>query len=72
MKKTVSVLLVLVTLTLLLAGCKSEPLVIKDSDTYIVVKTTQDAIGGNNDMLLIDYMKQLKEKANWNLWWKTA
>jgi len=62
MKKTVSVLLVLVTLTLLLAGCKSEPLVIKDSDTYIVVKTTGESLGGKTDMLLIDYMSQLKEK----------
>lgn len=62
MKKTVSVLLVLVTLTLLLAGCKSEPLVIKDSDTYIVVKTTEESLNGKTDMLLIDYMSQLKEK----------
>lgn len=62
MKKIVSILLVLVTLTALLAGCKSEPLVIKDSDTYIVVKTTQEALDGKTDMLLIDYMSQLKEK----------
>jgi len=37
-------------------------LVIKDSDTYIVVKTTQEALDGKTDMLLIDYMGQLKEK----------
>jgi len=62
MKKIVSILLVLVTLTALMTGCKSEPLVIKDSDTYIVVKTTQEALDGKTDMLLIDYMGQLKEK----------
>ena len=63
-KKSLSFLLALLILgsTLLLAGCKSEPLVIKDSDTYIVIKTTKEAIGDKTDMLLIDYMAQLKEK----------
>ena len=65
-KKIVAILLLMVIL--LLAGCgnqpliKSEPLVIKDSDTYIVIKTTQEAIGDNADMLLIDYMEMLKGK----------
>ena len=64
MKKLLSFLLAVTMLAsmMLLTACRSEPLVIKDSDTYIVVKTTQDAIGGNNDMLLIDYMGKLKEK----------
>ena len=44
---------------LLLAGCQSEPLVIKESDTCIVLKVTEEAIGGNTDMVLIDYMDQL-------------
>ena len=44
---------------LLLAGCQSEPLVIKDSDTCIVLKVTEEAIGGNTDMVLIDYMDGL-------------
>ena len=44
---------------LLLAGCQSEPLVIKESDTCIVLKVTEEAIGGKTDMLLIDYMDQL-------------
>ena len=48
--------------TMVLAGCKSEPLVIKDSDTYIVIKTTQEAMGDKTDMLLIEYMEKLKEK----------
>ena len=44
---------------LLLAGCQSEPLVIKESDTCIVLKVTEEAIGGNADMVLIDYMDTL-------------
>ena len=44
---------------LLLAGCQSEPLVIKESDTCIVLKVTEEAIGGNAHMVLIDYMDTL-------------
>ena len=44
---------------LLLAGCQSEPLVIKESDTCIVLKVTEEAIGSNTDMVLIDYMDTL-------------
>ena len=65
MKKSLSVLLVVMIFVgaMLMSGCvKEEPLVIKDSDTYIVIKTTQEAIGDNTDMLLIDYMAELKEK----------
>ena len=63
-KKILSVLLAILILagTMLLAGCKSEPLVIKDSDTYIVIKTTQEAMGDKEEMLLIEYMQMLKEK----------
>ena len=63
-KKLLSCLLAAVLLmsVLLCTGCHSEPLVIKDSDTYIVIKTTQEAIGGKTDMLLVDYMQQLKDK----------
>lgn len=60
-KRIVSILLAALLL-LSMTACKSGPLVIKDSDTYIVIKTTQEAIGGKTDMLLIDYMAQLKEK----------
>lgn len=61
--KTLSCLLaVLLLVCTVLSGCKSEPLVIKDSDTYIVIKTTEDALGGKTDMLLIDYMNDLVEK----------
>ena len=48
--------------SLLLPGCKEEPLVIKDSDTYIVIKTTAESLGGKTDMLLIDYMNELVQK----------
>ena len=60
-KKLVSVLLA-VLLLLSMTACRNEPLVIKDSDTYIVIKTTQEAIGDKTDMLLIDYMETLKQK----------
>ena len=45
-----------------LTGCQKEPLVIKDSDTCIVIKVTQEAMGDKTDMLLIDYMQTLKDK----------
>lgn len=62
--KTLSCLLVLLLIacTVMLSGCKSEPLVIKDSDTYIVIRTTEEAINGNTDMRLIDYMDALAQK----------
>jgi len=61
-----SCLLIVVTLAgaLLLTGCKSEPLVIKESDTCIVLKVTEDAIGDSTDMLLIDYMDTLVKKGD--------
>lgn len=64
MKTTKKILSILLALLLLLSmtACRSESLVIKDSDTYIVVKTTKEAIGDKTDMLLIDYMGTLKEK----------
>ena len=61
MKKVLSVLMVLVMLVGLTA-CKGEKLVIKDSDTYIVVKTTAKAMDGATDMTLMDYMSKLKDK----------
>lgn len=63
-KKALSIVLAAMMLlgTMLLTGCKSEALVIKDSDTYIVIKTTGEAMGDETDMLLIDYMEALKEK----------
>ena len=63
LKKVLSVLMVLVILAGL-SACKSEKLVIKDSDTYIVVKTTAQAMGDATDMTLMDYMTKLKEKGD--------
>ena len=61
MQKVLSIVLVLVVLScMLLTACqKAEPLVIKDSDTYIVIKTTGQDV---TDMTLMDYMSKLKEK----------
>lgn len=61
MKKALSLLLVmLITCAVLLSACqKAEPLVIKDSDTYIVIKTTGQETA---DMTLMDYMEELKNK----------
>ena len=67
MKKSLSFFLAVMILagTMLLAGCVPKaPLVIKDSDTYIVIRTTQKAMGEETDMLLIDYMAKLKEKGD--------
>lgn len=62
-KKVLSVLMALVILAGL-SACKSEKLVIKDSDTYIVVKTTEQAMDGATDMTLVDYMTKLKDKGD--------
>ena len=66
MKKAMSLMLVLAILfcTMLLPACQSEKLVIKDSDTYIVVKTTAQAMEGATDMTLMDYMSKLKGKGD--------
>lgn len=66
MKKTTKILTCLLAAVILLSawlmtGCKKEPLVIKDSETCIVIKTTEESLDGKTDMLLIDYMKTMKE-----------
>ena len=60
LKKLLSLALAVMVLVgmMLLTACRTEPLVIKDSDTYIVIKTT----GEKDDLYLIDYMEKLKEK----------
>ena len=62
--KRLSCLLIvlLIMLPMLLSGCKREPLVIKDSDTFIVIKVSKDAFAGKEDWHLIDYMNELAEK----------
>ena len=66
MKTTKKVLILVLALTLLvscvlLSGCKKEPLVIKDSETCIVIKPTEESMGDKTDMVLIDYMNKLVE-----------
>lgn len=67
-KKFLSCLVAVLIFAGILTGCQgtplvtSEPLVIKDSDTYIVIKTTQEAMGDKTEMLLIEYMESLKAK----------
>ena len=63
-KKILSCLLAMLMIVsaVALTGCQKEPLVIKDSDTCIVIKVTQEAMGDKTDLLLIDYMQTLKDK----------
>lgn len=62
-KRLFNLLLVLIlSLSMLLSGCQKEPLVIKDSETCIVIKVTEDVLADNADMLLIDYMNQLAQE----------
>jgi len=59
MKKTISVLLALVLCTSLLCACqKKEPLVIRDSDTCVVIRVAE----GTEEMPLAEYMTDLKNK----------
>lgn len=62
-KRPVSLLLVLILeCSMLLTGCQKEPLVVKDSETCIVIKPTKESLDGHEDMLLIDYMRMLSEE----------
>ena len=55
-------LVLLFAMSMVLSGCKSEPLVVKDSETCIVIKVTGEVLADNPDMLLIDYMNKLSEE----------
>ena len=64
-KKILSLIVVITTLcsVMMFTSCeKAEPLVIEDSENCIVIKTTENVFDGNKEMLLVDYMKDLKEK----------
>ena len=61
-KRGLFVLLTVLLAAAMLTGCKQEPLVIKDSETCIVIKTTEEAMEGSTDMLLIDYMERMREE----------
>ena len=62
-KSLISVIILISVLlgALSLSSCKEEPLVIKDSETCIVIKTTEKTLKDDPDMYLIDYMASLKE-----------
>ena len=67
MKKTTKrltclLLALLLACPLLLTGCQKEPLVIKESETCIVIKPTAESMDGRTDMVLIDYMNQLAQE----------
>ena len=56
-------LVLLLALSVLLPGCKkNEPLIIKDSDTFIVLKITPEVLEGKENQYLIDYMNELSNK----------
>lgn len=61
LNKTVSLLLAMILLVSL-AACGSQPVVIKDSETCIVIRVPEDA----EEMLLIDYMNTLQENGELN------
>lgn len=62
-KKLWVAVIALIAAISLLAGCqKSEPLVIKDSETCIVLRVTEEVLDGKTDMVLIDYMNQLSDE----------
>ena len=75
MQKTTKILaILLLAFSLLLTGCKEDPLIIEEpsdvvipnilivSDTVIVIKTTEEAMGGKTDMLLVEYMENMREE----------
>ncbi len=62
MKNVSKILAVIIAVMLVLASCgSSAPLVVKDSETCIVITATKDSIG-DVEMTLMDYMATLKEK----------
>lgn len=52
---------------LALAGCiNKEPLVIKQSDTYIIIKASNEQMDITNNTTLVDYMNSLKDNDKLN------
>ena len=74
MKKALSLLLVmLITCAVLLSGCQPDTTVIETpgtdpetnlviTDDHVIIKITQEALNGETDMTLMDYMEELKNK----------
>ena len=73
MKRTLSLLLVMIiTCAVLLPGCQPDKLVIETpeadpetnlviTDDHVIIKITQEALNGEADMTLMDYMNTLKD-----------
>ena len=76
MKKSLALLLVIaVTCILLLPGCQQDKIVIETpestpetnliiTDDHVIIKVTQEALGGATEMTLMDYMTTLKDKGD--------
>ena len=75
MKKVLSLVLVMMVIscTLLLSACQQDKLVIETPETepetnlvitedLVIIKTTQEMMGGATEMTLMDYMSKLKDK----------
>ena len=62
--KLISLLMAVVLLgsILMLTGCQKAPVVIQESDTYIVLNVTEESLNGQTDKVLIDYMDDLAKK----------
>ena len=63
MKKIFSAILALIIsiVTFSLLGCGGNNLVIKETDTYIVITASNEQMQINSDTTLVDYMNSLKE-----------
>lgn len=63
MKKFFSAILALIIsiVTVSLLGCGENNLVIKETDTYIVITASNEQMQINSDTTLVDYMTSLKE-----------
>ena len=62
MKKIVSIIALVLVLVVssFMGGCKKDPLVIKESDTYIVITASNEQMDIKSDTTLVDYMTSLK------------
>ena len=63
MKKILSAIItIIISIAMLsLVGCGGENIVIKETDTYIVITASNQQMQINSDTTLVDYMNSLKE-----------
>ena len=62
MKKIVSIIALVLVLVVssFMGGCQKDPLVIKESDTYIVITASNEQMDIKSDTTLVEYMTSLK------------